>query len=99
MTDEQQQAMNNWHLSDLTIRLETYGKDKGKYTGTARFTNKESEYIALRINQEQAGKFLAIITEDLHGATKDICTNLLTNVRCMIAPPKPVEEIEEEASV
>ena len=98
MTDEQQQAMEDWHLNNLSIELQKYGDDKGKYQGRVTFTNKEYENITLRINEAQAGKFLAIIVDDLHLATCDITTHLLQNVRCMIEPPKEVKEIEGETN-
>jgi hypothetical protein len=98
MMDEQRQAIDQWHMESLNISVSKYGEDAGRYTGKVTFSNKDYESISLKINQEQAGRFLAIIADELHMTTGSICTMLVQSIKAMINPPKKVEELPEETS-
>jgi S-adenosylmethionine hydrolase len=51
-------------IKSVYLRIEEYGPDKGKLLGKIEFINQHGE-ITARINQEQAGKIIAVLADSL----------------------------------
>lgn len=66
-------------LTDLNITLNNYGRDKGKYTGKAEFTDKAGD-VALNLNEEACEKIFAICADGVISVAKEAATNLVCNV-------------------
>ena len=63
-------------VKNLYLRVEEYGPDKGKLSGTIEFLGQFGE-VKVRVNNEQAGRMLAIVAEEVIAAAKQTA-NMLT---------------------
>lgn len=64
-------------LKELTIELETYGSNKGKYSGKIIFVDTVGE-IKLVIGQEFSKELIRFLAPQLNGFLKSGCINLQT---------------------
>jgi hypothetical protein len=76
-------------LERLAITRETWGVNKGQFTGAIEFSN-QSGKIQLNLNHETGQKLLAVVAECLVDTAKEVATQLTTEVidsSRLIAPP------------
>lgn len=66
-------------VKNLFLRVEEYGPDKGKLSGTIEFLGKYGE-VKVRVNNEQAGRMLAIVAEEVIAAAKQTASMLTAEV-------------------
>jgi hypothetical protein len=69
-----------WKLDEIKLELETYGKDKGKYTGKVRFTNGHFEAFQFRIRHEMAERYIELIAEDLVKSADQLSSDLVNSL-------------------
>lgn len=62
-------------LERLAISRETYGVNKGRYTGAVEFTN-QSGKVELNLNHEVSLKILGVVSERLVESAKEIANKL-----------------------
>lgn len=70
MDKGQELERDNWILSSIEIKLQTYGSDKGRYTGYIRFSNGEAESLNLKIDAESSAKYMGLISEQIIHTTE-----------------------------
>lgn len=66
-------------VKNLYLRMEEYGPDKGQLTGTIEFLGKYGE-VKVRVNNEQAGRMLTIVAEEIIAAAKQTASMLTAEV-------------------
>jgi len=81
MEKEKQLKKEDWRLYKIELSLGTFGKDKGKYTGTVRFGNGEFESFSFKIRQDMAGKYIALISEDLVKGADNLANSLMESLK------------------
>lgn len=66
-------------LTELRIKLNDYGRDKGKYTGKAEFTNSDGD-IAIKLNSEMCEKIFIVCSEGIIDVAQEAARNLTCNI-------------------
>ncbi len=66
-------------LKNLEIELNTYGKEKGKYTGRVDFQNEDSK-IQLRLTPEHINKIFELCADALVQTAKDAANEMTVNI-------------------
>lgn len=69
-----------FQLRDLKIEFNTYGPDKGKYSGTVRFANGLSESFTFRVRPEMAHDYIKLIASDLITSAGKLGDDLITSI-------------------
>lgn len=66
-------------IKSIYLSVQEYGPDKGKLTGKIEFINQHGE-ITARINQEQAGKIIAVLADSLVQTAKQTASLMTSEV-------------------
>ena len=66
-------------LTNLFIKLETYGVNKDRYTGSVEFAN-EHGTVEINLGPEVAEKILAVVADQLVESSKEIAANLTAEI-------------------
>lgn len=66
-------------LEDLRIELNRYGPNKGKHTGTAKFSGEAGD-VTLRLTPDLCDKMFAICAEGVLTTAKEAANNLTCNI-------------------
>jgi hypothetical protein len=61
----QEEKKNDWKLEKIELEFNTYGENKGKYTGRVMFTNGDWESFRFKILPDMAKPYLALISKDV----------------------------------
>ena len=70
-----------WILREIKIEFQTYGEDKGKYTGKVVFQNGHFESFSFRIRPEMADQYIALIADDLVKGAENLGSDLLKSLK------------------
>jgi len=66
-------------LTELRIKLNDYGRDKGQYTGKAEFTNSDGD-IAIKLNAEMCEKIFMICSDGIIDVAQEAAKNMSCNI-------------------
>ena len=72
--------MSNYKLKEFSTRLREYGPDAGKYFGSVKFINSESEEFTFNISQEQSDEFLKLIEQKIRETANELGTKLISSI-------------------
>lgn len=56
---------NDWRLDKIELEFNSYGEDKGKYSGKVRFQNGAYESFSFKIRPDMAGPYVDLIAKDV----------------------------------
>lgn len=70
-----------WMLKSLGFRLETWGKNKGKYVGQIEFANGQNESFTFKMTPDTAGKYIALISDDVVKGASELGEKLLVSLK------------------
>ena len=71
----------DWRLSQIWIRLNTFGKDKGTYEGTVEFENGDEEAFKFKIRKDTAGRYITLISDDIVKGADSLANKLLDSLK------------------
>jgi len=66
-----------WRLESIKVEYQKYGDKKGKYVGTIKFENEESESFVFNIKPDMAEKYLKVLSGDLVRNVCDLTRDLV----------------------
>lgn len=70
-----------WILKKIQIEFQTYGNDKGKYTGKVDFQNGHFESFSFRIKPDMADKYISLIADDIVKGAENLGCDLLKSLK------------------
>lgn len=70
-----------WTLREIKIEFNSYGDNKGKYTGKISFGNGHHESFSFRIRPEMAEQYIALIADDLVKGAENLGSDLLKSLK------------------
>lgn len=77
-------------IKSIYLSVQEYGPDKGKLTGKIEFINQYGE-ITARINQEQAGKIIAVLADSLVHTAKQTAALMTSEVLAQASGAELIE--------
>lgn len=69
-----------WRLQSLNINYQTYGAEKGQYTGAACFTNGVKMNVNFMLDQDKCNKFLALIQDEIQNHAANLGNMLVSSL-------------------
>ncbi|MEG0848466.1 MAG: hypothetical protein RSE50_00780 [Myroides sp.] len=75
------QDKETWILKKIEVEFQSYGEDKGKYTGKVSFTNGNFESFSFRIRPEMAENYIDLIADDLVKGAENLGADLLKSLK------------------
>lgn len=73
---ENQTEQTIWVLESIRIDRITYGADAGKYKGSIRFSNSESDEFTFRLNPTLANAYLELIKDTVVLSANELAEKL-----------------------
>jgi len=71
---------DDWVLDDIKIEFNTYGADKGKYTGKVSFRNGHHESFSFRVRPNMAHDYIKLIASDVVLAASTLGESLIKSI-------------------
>ena len=71
----------DWVLKSIWIHLNDFGKDKGTYEGIVEFSNGLEEAFKFKIRKDTAGRYIALISEDIVKGADNLANRLLESLK------------------
>ena len=72
---------NDWKLKKLALEFNTYGDDKGQYTGSIHFQNGEYEGFNFKIRPDLADGYIDLIAKDIVKAADSLAERLVASLQ------------------
>lgn len=69
-----------WQLTKLEIEFNSWGEDKGKYTGSIRFDNGECESFKFKVRPNMAHDYIKLIAGDVVLAAESLGDRLIQSL-------------------
>ena len=66
-------------LTDLRVKLNDYGRNKGQYSGRAEFTNSDGD-IAIKLTPEMCEKIFMICSDGIIDVAQEAARNMTCNI-------------------
>jgi len=81
MSKEKQIAPEkDWYLRRIEIEFNSYGEDKGKYTGKIQFQNGEYESFSFKIKPDMAQPYIDLIGENIVECAESLGQRLIVSL-------------------
>lgn len=74
---DKQTKLPKWRLEKIEIEYNTYGPDKGKYSGKVKFTNTNWETFTFNISEEMANAYLKMIAQGVVNNAEQLSKSLI----------------------
>ena len=71
---------DEWTLNKIAIEFNTYGEDKGKYTGNVSFSNGHYESFSFRVRPNMAHDYIKLIAGDVVLAASTLGESLIKSL-------------------
>ena len=69
-----------WRLSSLELKFNTWGEDEGKYTGKIEFRNGLYESFSFRIRPDMAEPYIDLIASDIVTGAESLGKRLIESL-------------------
>lgn len=87
MSDAETTAREKWHLASLELKWDDWSF-RGKYSGSIRFANGESESFTFKIRPEMAQPYIDLIAADIVKGAESLGERLMLSLG-LKRPPSP----------
>lgn len=71
---------NDWQLVNFELELQTFGENKGKYTGKIRFQNGDFESFRFNIKPEMAKPYINLIAKEIVASADSLAKQLIESL-------------------
>jgi hypothetical protein len=76
----EKKADQEWKLEKIVLEFQNWGEHKGKYCGSIKFTNGESEMFQFNVNPNMAQPYIDLMANDIVVAASGLADRLMESL-------------------